>query len=254
MQACIVIPFYNHGGAIAQVLASLQPLQLPCFIVDDGSDATAKQAVQDAIAMSQAHQQSITLLTLPENLGKGGAVMAGCDAALAAGFSHAVQIDADGQHKASDIPRLLAKAREHPDALISGQAVYDESVPRARHYGRYVTHIWVWINTLSLQIKDSMCGLRVYPLASTCAVWRHTRVGKRMDFDIEIMVRMAWAGVTVINIPTHVTYPADGVSHFQVLRDNVQISGMHARLFAGMLVRLPWLVARRSWRLIRKAF
>jgi hypothetical protein len=174
--------------------------------------------------------------------------MAGCDAALAAGFTHALQVDADGQHNIDDVPRLLSAARAHPTALVSGQPVYDASVPRGRLYGRYVTHVWVWINTLSLNIKDSMCGLRVYPLARTCQIWQRTRIGRRMDFDIEIMVRMAWAGVNVISIPTHVTYPADGVSHFAVLRDNVLISGMHARLFLGMLIRLPLLLGRKVMR------
>jgi glycosyltransferase involved in cell wall biosynthesis len=243
MQVCIVIPFYNHGGAIAQVIESLQPFNLPCFIVDDGSDQAAKQALQRAVAT--ASKQRITVLTLPHNLGKGGAVMAGCDAALAAGFTHAVQIDADGQHRASEVTRLLDAAQRQPEALISGQAVYDESVPRGRLYGRYITHVWVWINTLSLDIKDSMCGLRVYPLASTCAIWRRTRLSKRMAFDTEIMVRMHWAGVPIVSLPTPVTYPADGVSHFKAVLDNVHISGMHARLFVGMLLRLPLLLARR---------
>jgi glycosyltransferase involved in cell wall biosynthesis len=247
MKPCILIPFYNHGGAIAQVLASLRPLGLPCRVVDDGSNAAAKAALGAAIA---ANASWVTLQTLPTNQGKGGAVMAGCDATLAAGFTHAIQIDADGQHQAGDVERLLEVARRHPAALVSGQAVYDASVPRARLYGRYLTHVWVWINTLSLEIKDSMCGLRVYPLAATCAVWRRGYVGKRMDFDTEIMVRMSWKGVPIVNIPTRVTYPVDGVSHFRMLRDNVFISCMHARLFVGMVVRSPLILGRR---LVRRA-
>ena len=85
---------------------------------------------------------------------------------------------------------LLEEARRHPDAVISGEAIYDSSVPRSRRYGRYLTHVWVWINTLSFDIRDSMCGLRVYPLAATCAIWRAHRIGQRMDFDTEIMVRL----------------------------------------------------------------
>jgi glycosyltransferase involved in cell wall biosynthesis len=246
MKTCILIPYYNHGGAIARVIASLQSSQLPCFIVDDGSSAEAKEALARAVA---PHRDWITSLALPVNQGKGGAVMMGCDTALAAGFTHALQVDADGQHNALDIPKLLQASQLKPDALISGRPIYDASVPRGRLYGRYITHIWVWINTLSLQIKDSMCGLRVYPLNSTCAVWKNTRIGKRMDFDIEVMVRMAWAGVTVVSVPTNVTYPVDGVSHFAVLRDNLLISGMHARLFFGMLIRSPLLLGRRLVRL-----
>jgi glycosyltransferase involved in cell wall biosynthesis len=249
MKTCIVIPFYNHAGAIAQVVAALKPLGLPCHIVDDGSDMNAQQV----LAQIAARESWVTLQRLPENQGKGAAVMAGCDAALAEGFTHAVQIDADGQHDVADVPKLLEHARRHPAALISGQAVYDESVPRSRLYGRYITHVWVWINTLSLEIRDSMCGLRVYPLATACQVWRKHRVGHRMDFDTEVLVRLSWSGVTIINIPTNVTYPTDGVSHFRLLQDNVFISLMHARLFFGMLLRLPLLLGRRFAQRAHKA-
>jgi glycosyltransferase involved in cell wall biosynthesis len=250
MKPCIVIPYYNHGGAIAQVVAALRPLGLPCRIVDDGSDAPAQASLARAIELEASW---ITTQRLSSNQGKGAAVIAGCEAAYAAGFTHAVQIDADGQHQADDVPRLLEASRRQPQALVSGQAVYDASVPRARLYGRYITHAWVWINTLSFEIKDSMCGLRVYPLASTCAVWRSQHVGRRMDFDTEIMVRMSWMGVPVINIPTRVTYPVDGVSHFRMFKDNVFISCMHARLFVGMLWRLPLILGRRVVRRVTGA-
>lgn len=249
MKACILIPFYNHAGAIVQVVEALVPFGLPIRIVDDGSDEAARRV----LAAIVGRIPQVTVQRLATNQGKGGAVMAGCDAALAAGFTHALQIDADGQHAASDLPRLLDAARRQPDALISGQAIYDASVPRSRLYGRYVTHFWVWVNTLSFEIRDSMCGLRVYPLAATCEVWRRQRLGHRMDFDTEIMVRMNWAGVTVVSIPTRVTYPVDGVSHFHMLRDNVLISAMHARLFFGMLWRLPLLLGRRMMRHLPKA-
>jgi len=248
MKVCCVIPFYNHGEAIGQVIASLRSFALPCFIVDDGSDAAAKIKLLRAIAT----ERDVELLTRATNGGKGEAVIMGCEAAFAAGFTHALQIDADGQHRAGDVPVLLAAARAQPDAVISGQAIYDASVPHSRQYGRYITHVWVWINTLSLSIKDSMCGLRVYPLAAACKVWRRARIGRRMDFDVEIIVRLAWAGVDIVNVPTQVTYPVDGVSHFRMLRDNVLISCMHARLFCGMLVRLPLLLARRVARIASK--
>jgi glycosyltransferase involved in cell wall biosynthesis len=251
MRACIVIPHYNHGNAIGEVVAALRPLGLPCLIVDDGSDAVS-QAALDRIVEREG--EWVTVHRLPVNRGKGAAVMAGCEAALAAGFTHAVQIDADGQHRVDDVPRLLEAARRQPDALVSGRAVYDESVPLSRLYGRYITHVWVWINTLSFEIKDSMCGLRVYPLAVTCDVWRRAYIGRRMDFDTEIMVRLSWRGVPIVNIPTHVTYPKDGVSHFHMLRDNVFISLMHARLLLGMLWRLPLILGRRFARMLTTRF
>jgi hypothetical protein len=158
-----------------------------------------------------------------------------------------LQIDADGQHATGDVPAFLARAAAHPHAVIAGQPIYDASVPKGRLYGRYATHIWVWINTLSLEIRDSMCGFRVYPVAPVNALAARRALGQRMNFDIDILVRLFWDGLRVVNLPTRVTYPDDGVSHFRVWRDNVQISWMHTQLFFGMLPRIPRLLARK-WR------
>ena len=163
-------------------------------------------------------------MRLPVNGGKGAAVMAGLRAARRAGYTHALQIDADGQHDAADVPRFLDAARAEPHAVILGQPVFDESVPRSRLYGRYVTHVWVWIETLSLSIRDSMCGFRLYPLDAACALIDSVDLPTRMDFDIAILVRLHWRGLAFHGIPTRVTYAADGVSHFDVLWDNVRIS------------------------------
>ncbi|WP_172728685.1 glycosyltransferase family 2 protein [Kluyvera cryocrescens] len=239
---CVLIPCYNHGAMMADVLARLRPFHLPCIVVDDGSDADTQQTLA-RLAAENAH---LTLIRLPENAGKGAAVVCGLRAAAEAGFSHAVQVDADGQHAIEDIPKLLAEAKRHPTALISGQPIYDDSIPRARLYGRWVTHIWVWIETLSLTLKDSMCGFRVYPLAPTLALAEQVLLGKRMDFDTEVMVRLYWQGNDSYFIPTRVTYPADGLSHFDALKDNLRISWMHTRLFFGMLPRVPQLLFRRS--------
>ncbi|MDA8496724.1 glycosyltransferase family 2 protein [Citrobacter sp. Igbk 17] len=239
---CVLIPCYNHGAMMSGVLERLQPFNLPCIVVDDGSDKTT----QDELARLAAEYRNLTLIRLPVNAGKGAAVISGIQAAADAGFSHAVQVDADGQHAIEDIPRLLALAKEHPTALISGQPIYDDSVPRSRLYGRWVTHIWVWIETLSLQLKDSMCGFRVYPVAPTLQLAQRVTLGKRMDFDTEVMVRLYWQGNTSYFIPTRVTYPQDGLSHFDALKDNLRISLMHTRLFFGMLPRIPSLLFRRS--------
>ena len=238
---CVVIPCYNHGAMMAQVLARLAPFGLPCIVVDDGSDA----ATRLALSQLQADFPTLTLVRLPQNAGKGAAVIHGLKVAHDAGYSHAIQVDADGQHAIEDIPQFLAKAERHPDALISGQPVYDDSIPRSRLYGRWVTHVWVWIETLSLSLKDSMCGFRVYPVAPTLALAQHIALGKRMDFDTEVMVRLYWRGHPSYFIPTRVTYPQDGLSHFDALRDNLRISWMHTRLFFGMLPRAPGLLMRK---------
>ena len=239
---CVLVPCYNHGAMMSRVLARLQPFDLPCIVVDDGSD----DATRDELARLAAENSNLTLIRLPVNAGKGAAVLRGMQAAADAEFSHAVQVDADGQHDIEDIPRLLALAKEHPTALISGQPIYDGSIPRSRLYGRWVTHVWVWIETLSLQLKDSMCGFRVYPVAPTLQLAQRVTLGKRMDFDTEVMVRLYWQGNTSYFIPTRVTYPLDGLSHFDALKDNLRISRMHTRLFFGMLPRIPSLLLRRS--------
>ena len=241
---CIVVPVYNHEHAIGAVLAGLLHHGTPCMLVDDGSGA-ACAAVLDALAL--ANPDRVTLVRLATNQGKGAAVLSGFRRAAELGFSHVLQIDADGQHRTDDVPKFLEQARAHPDAIIAGHPVYDESVPKARLYGRYATHIWVWINTLSFDIKDSMCGFRVYPVAPVNALAARHSIGVRMNFDTDILVRLFWDGLQVVNLPTRVSYPADGVSHFRVWRDNVLITWMHTVLFFGMLPRIPKLLARK-WR------
>lgn len=238
-QACFLIPCYNHGSTVAAVIESLKSYALPVILVDDGSNNETKQHLQPL-----AELDDVTLVTLVENQGKGGAVKAGIERAQQLGFSHAIQIDADGQHDLEALPKLLEKSQASPTHLISGQPVYDDSVPKARLYGRYATHIWVWIETLSFSIKDSMCGFRAYPIAITQAVLDKYDVGSRMDFDIEVLVRLYWEGCDIDFIDTRVIYPEGGISHFDALWDNVKISWMHTRLFFGMLPRAPKLIAR----------
>ena len=238
----VVIPVYNHEHAIGAVVDKVQTSGLPVLLVDDGSKPSCA-AVLDELAK----RDGVVLFRRTENGGKGAAVMSGLREAKRLGFTHAVQIDADGQHALSDLPRFLATAEAHPLALVSGVPQYDASVPKGRLYARYLTHIWVWINTLSFAIRDSMCGFRVYPLDATLAAIV-PGIGKRMDFDPEIAVRLVWRGVPVRNLPTRVIYPEDGLSHFRMLHDNVRITAMHTRLLLGMLPRAPRLLWRRLQR------
>lgn len=239
---CAVIPVYNHEHALPQVLAALRDAGLPCVLVDDASSA-ACAAVMDALAT----QPDVHLLRLPVNQGKGGAVMAGLREAARLGYSHALQVDADGQHDLAAVAAFLELSRREPQALVCGYPQYDASVPKGRLYARYLTHVWVWINSLSLQIRDSMCGFRVYPLPATLALIDSVRLGRRMDFDPEILVRLAWRNQPMRWLPTRVHYPLDGLSHFRLWHDNALISKMHAKLFFGMLLRAPLILARR-WR------
>lgn len=242
---CAVIPVYNHGNTIASVVAQLRHCNLPCILVDDGSEPQCARVLDE---LAQSNTAAIILLRRATNGGKGAAVDDGMHKAQALGYTHVLQIDADGQHTIDDVPAFLAASREHPHAVICGAPVYGNDMPRGRYYGRWLTHAWVWINTLSFDIRDAMCGFRLYPLADVVPVLEQYSIGRRMDFDIGVLVHLHWRHVPMRWIATRVSYPPDGVSHFKMLRDNVLISRMHARLFLGMVIRAPLLVSRRLCR------
>ncbi|GLP97034.1 glycosyltransferase family 2 protein [Paraferrimonas sedimenticola] len=239
MKIAALIPCYNHGKTVGTVTAQLTQRGLDVLLVNDGSKASTGEVLRQL-----AQTDGVDLVELPTNRGKGGAVIAGLRHLVKQGYSHAVQVDADGQHDLGKLDELIAMARRYPNDVISGRPIYGDDVPKGRLYGRYATHVSVWLETLSLQIQDSMCGFRVYPLAATCELVNQVKLGERMDFDIEILVRLYWKGLNVHQVPTPVHYPEDGISHFQGLRDNVRISWLHTRLIANMLPRAPKLLLR----------
>jgi predicted LPLAT superfamily acyltransferase len=234
LRICAIVPSYNHTSVIGDVIANLRHLGLPVFVIDDGSDATAAEA----LAALDNHALDVRVTRFPVNRGKGQAVREGFRLAHEAGFTHALQVDADGQHDLAALPRMLEIAERHPDALVTGHAVFDRSVPLSRRIGRWITHLWVFVETLSFQIADSMCGLRVYPLEPLIAVIGSEPIGDRMDFDTGLIVRLWWRGVPVAMVPVRVTYPPGNVSNFRLWQDNLRITKMHTGLVFGMLGRL----------------
>ena len=238
---CLLIPVFNHGPGLAATIAEIAPLQHAVIVVDDGSDEASQSIIDAAV---QGHTW-ITLLRLAHNVGKGAAVKEGLDLAARSGYTHVLQIDADRQHNCADIELFLRQSRAQPEAFVIGAARFNESVPPVRRIARGLTHFWVHINTLSFDIEDSMCGFRVYPVALVMPLLREKFTGNHMEFDVEIVVRAHWRGHTFINVPTNVDYPVAGISHFRLVRDNVLISAMHAKLFFGMLFQLPTLLRRR---------
>ncbi len=239
---CVVVPVFDHERALPVLIELLRQAHLPCWLVDDGSGRECATAIDELVA---ANFDWLRLERLHVNRGKGAAVVAGLLAAARGGYTHAVQIDADGQHDARDIAKFVAASRAAPEAVINGVAQYDASVPAVRLYGRMITNRLVWVWTLSRDIADSMCGFRVYPVAPMLQLERTRPIGRRMQFDTDSIVRLHWSGVPVVNLRTPVTYPADGVSHFNMVRDNLRMTALHLRLAAGMLRRLPRLVSRR---------
>lgn len=236
---CVVIPVFNHPHKIAGLVERLLDYGLPCILVDDGSELSCAQVLDDV----NAQHAQVELLRLPQNAGKGVAVCSGLALAHRKGFTHALQVDADGQHDLNDVPLFIASARRNPDAVISGWRSY-EAMPPSRRSGRKLTDFWVCVNTLSRAVKDSMCGYRLYPLVPTMQLLARKKIGARMDFDTDILVRLYWQGLAVENIPTRILYQDDIPSHFDIIKDNVRISWMHTRLFFGMLPRIPTLLWR----------
>ncbi|WP_420583812.1 glycosyltransferase family 2 protein [Ruegeria sp.] len=230
---CALVPSFNHYKGLPSIVERLTQLGLPVIVVDDGSAEPAASA----IAQVARPDGSVRVFRCPQNGGKGAAVVRGLQEAQALGFTHAVQVDADGQHDLDAVEELLSNARGAPDTLWSGRPIYESDAPWGRRIGRYVTHFWVWVETLSFQIKDTMCGLRVYPVGRTLEVCENEVQGRRMDFDIEVMVRMFWNGTPVRQIPVKVNYPVENHSNFDALRDNIAISKMHTRLVFSMLYR-----------------
>lgn len=237
-----LIPTYRHVTRLPEIVSRLRALGLPVLIVDDGNaepEAAAIQALHDPAA-------EIRVLRRHENGGKGAAVKTGLRRAQELGWTHAMQVDADGQHDLAVAPGLIELARANPGAVICGVPVYDASIPKSRKAGRQITHFWVRVETLSNEISDSMCGFRVYPVGETTAVIDREIIGDRMDFDTEILVHLNWRGLRTVEMPVKVTYPEGNVSNFRMWSDNVQISLMHTRLALQAPVRVPIRMLRRA--------
>ncbi len=233
-----LVPFYNHPQNIKALIAALKTYELPIIVVDDGSDEASK-----LILAELERTEGILLLTRAQNGGKGIAMKDGFKFALERGFSHVLQIDADFQHDAALIGEFLRQSRAHPQSIVCANPIYGEDAPRSRVYGRKITNFWVAINTLSLGVKDAMCGFRVYPLEQLKKAAAKSKTN-RMEFDIEILVNAVRQGISVRWIDTNVRYENGGVSHFKMLRDNALISLMHAKCFFS----LPKFALGKIWR------
>lgn len=237
---CIVIPVFNHPQGIQEVCHALSNYAIPCVLVDDGCN----QECHEVLAVLAGANSWIELLSFPVNRGKGAAVSAGMEWAYQRDFTHILQVDADGQHDLGDIHRFIEASEKMPDTIVTGSRIA-EGISAARHYGRKLTDWLVWLETLSTQIEDSMCGYRVYPLRPTIELLRDRKIGQRMDFDTDILVRLCWRGIPVEQISTRVIYHDQIPSHFRMFRDNLRVTKMHIMLILGMLLRFPVLIGRK---------
>jgi glycosyltransferase involved in cell wall biosynthesis len=240
----VLIPSYNSGPKLIETVRDVRRYWAPVWVVIDGStDGSAS-----ALASLAADDPDLRLFTLPNNQGKGAAILHGLRLAEQEGFTYVLTMDADGQHPASLIPSFIAASRAHPDALILGRPVFDRSAPLIRILGRKLSNWWTSVETLWIGSFDSLFGFRVYPIASLRDIMEASRWMRRFDFDAEAAVRLCWRGFRPLNLPAPVRYftpQQGGVSHFRYLRDNILLSWMHARLVAGFARRLPSLLALR---------
>jgi glycosyltransferase involved in cell wall biosynthesis len=243
----VLIPSYNTGPLVYQTVRGARACWNPVWVVVDGSDDGTAQELE-----RMARQDpGLKVMVLPANLGKGAAILHGSLQALREGFTHILAMDADGQHPADRICDFMEASAAHPRCMILGEPIFDDSAPLVRVRGRKISNFWSNLETLWAGVHDSLFGFRVYPLAPLVAVMRNNRWMRRFDFDVEVAVRLVWRGVMPVNIPTAVRYLSreeGGVSHFHYVRDNVLLTWMHSRLFAGFLLRLPLLLVRRPWR------
>jgi glycosyltransferase involved in cell wall biosynthesis len=244
----VLIPSYNPGECVFETVAGARAQWAPVWVVVDGStDGTAERL------QGLAHNDAgLRVVVLPENRGKGSAVLHGMELAAAEGYTHVLTMDSDGQHPADLIPAFMAHSLAAPKGMVLGRPVFDASAPAVRVGGRKISNGLVNLLTLWAGVGDALYGFRVYPIAPLANVMRGKRWMRRFDFDPEAVVRLCWRGVVPINVAAPVKYlRADegGVSHFNYLRDNILLTWMYSRLVVGALMRLPGLLWRRLGRL-----
>lgn len=249
MKYCFLIPHYNHCQLFEQLLPKLRALAMPCIIVDDGSDIHALTKLEALLA----GDANFFLVKHPRNRGKGAAVITAIYHGRHLGYSHGIQVDADGQHDLLDVKHFIEYSVQHPQTIVSGKPYFEDSAPKIRVYGRRITDFWVALETLSLQIKDSLCGFRIYPFDAMEKIIDRYHIGPRMNFDTDIMVKAVWANIPLHFIPTKVIYHENSVSHFHYLRDNGLLIQLHCRLLSGMILRSPMLLARSLHRWFGRA-
>ena len=240
----VLIPSYNTGGKVLQTVWEAKRAWQPVWVVVDGSTDGTLEALR-ALARDDP---GIRILSLPRNQGKGAAIFHGLREAAAAGFTHALTMDADGQHPAEKIHEFMSLSRAHPGAQILGVPTFDATAPLERVYARRIVNWWANLETLWVGIGDSLFGFRVYPVGPLLEIMERQPWMRGYDFDSEAAIRLCWRGYPPINQPVPVKYfrPEEGgVSHFRYFRDNVILLCMHVRLLLEAILRLPLLLTRR---------
>ena len=245
----VLLPSYNTGprlhGVIAEVLRFWQPVLV---VVDGSTDGSERPLLELA-----QRERNLHVLVRAKNEGKGAAVLAGAEWARERGFTHALTMDADGQHLAEHIAELMSVSQQNPGALVLGKPIFPPNIPRERLHGRKISVALVRVALAGGGIDDPLFGFRVYPIRPLLEALGPRRTGRRYDFDCEAAVRLCWAGARPINVPAPVRYfsrAEGGVTHFHYVRDNLTLARMHTALITEMLLGrgLDMMRHRREWR------
>jgi glycosyltransferase involved in cell wall biosynthesis len=235
VRAVVLIPVYNNAATVGDVVRRCLAIAPDVIAVADGSTDGSDEAARAAGA---------EVVRIPVNGGKGAAIRRGLDAAYDAGFTHAAVIDADGQHPPEELRRLLAEAAgDEARIWIGVRRMPADATPAASRRGRAISNFWATLNGWR-RCRDVQCGLRVYPVEAVRALRCRE---PRFAFEMEVLVRAAWAGVRLGHLDVDVRYPSaeERVTHFDMRRDNLRFTWLSFAMFWGMVIRIPLLLARR---------
>jgi glycosyltransferase involved in cell wall biosynthesis len=243
----VIIPSYNTGPKLLETVKQSLACWQPVWVVMDGStDGSAA-----ALTKWADQEKGLRIFSLERNSGKGAAVLHALLAAGREGFTHALVLDADGQHSVEHISRFMQTSQKNPNAMILGVPQFAADAPASRRHGRRVGNWWANLETFWGGIDDSLFGFRVYPIQESVRILQSIRGARRFDFDTELAVRLFWAGVPPINLPTPVQYfnsGEGGTSHFHYWRDNLLLIRRHTLLVLEMLPQMG-----RIWKLRQQA-
>lgn len=242
----LLIPSYNSGPHLVEVVRAAASYWKPVWVLIDGSSDGSLERLQSAAI------EGVQVWSLAQNSGKGAAVLYGMEIAYSKGFTHALVMDSDGQHTPRYISTFMEASRAEPEAMILGQPLFGPDAPFERVYGRRIGNWFTTLATLGGDIRDSLFGFRIYPLEPSLKILQAIQTARSFDFDTELAVRLYWNGVPPHNLACPVYYPTHqegGVSYFRYFRHNFLLASTHLRLFFGMLVRIPMLLnLKKKWR------
>lgn len=232
----VVIPVYNHAGTLRQVAEGVLARHPHLLVLDDGSAAPVAPLLEGL---------PLSIMRHATNRGKGAAIMSAARWAGERGYSHLVTIDADGQHDPAELPKFLQAIQAAPQAFMVGARDFKnaQDVPFSSRFGRAFSEFWAFIQT-GRRVSDMQSGYRAYPVPALLglSLW-----DSHYSFEVEVLVKAAWAGFEIMELPISVYYPkaSERISHFKAFRDNLRISALNTRLTIRALIPVPF--KKLSW-------